>query len=232
MYPVATPLLSLPESLSLLDIPSSEALRGTCQPPNTRQRCVPSGEGLVALGDAIPTLDAYSVLKILPERSLRVRVGVKKALVVVRRALPEPFDLIVLDGYRTLFEQQQLVDFYDAPSKYVASTDADSMRPPHTTGGAVDLTLTWRGAPLAIGTDFDAFHQKAHLDAFESRGDSVVRRLRRVLAHAMQSAGFAAYSPEWWHWSIGDDVWSAAKRIPAVYEIVEQQKTPHSKSDE
>ena len=222
-HPAATPLLSLPESLSLLDIPNSEALRETGQPPNTRQRCVPSGEGLVALGDAIPTLDAYGVMKMLPERTPRVRVGVKKALAVARRKILEPFDLIVLDGYRTLAEQQQLVDSYDAPSEYVASTHPDAMRPPHTTGGAVDLTLTWRGVPLAMGTNFDGFGWEAHLAAFEAGEDSVVRRLRRLLAHAMQSAGFAAYPPEWWHWSIGDDVWADSKGVPAIYEIVEHQ---------
>ena len=225
-HPAASPLLHLPESLSLPDIPTGESLRAVSQPPKTRQRCVPSSEGLVTLGDAIPALDAYSVLKILPEHSLRVRSGAKSALFIARHALPEPFDLIVLDGYRTLSEQQQLVDYYDAPSEYVASTDSDAMRPPHTTGGAVDLTLTWRGMPLAMGTDFDDFGWKAHLAASETGEDSVVRRLRRLLSHAMQSAGFAAHPTEWWHWSIGDDVWAASKGVPAIYEIVEHQAAP------
>ena len=91
-HPAASPLLHLLESLSLPDIPTGESLRAVSQPPKTRQRCVPSSEGLVALGDAIPALDAYSVLKILPEHSLRVRSGEKSALFMARHALPEPAD--------------------------------------------------------------------------------------------------------------------------------------------
>jgi D-alanyl-D-alanine dipeptidase len=47
-------------------------------------------------------------------------------------------------------------------------------------GGTVDLTLSYRGTPLALGTSFDNFDQYAAITAFEE-ADSIVRRLRRLL---------------------------------------------------
>ena len=137
-------------------------------------------------------------------------------------------DIIVLDGYRTLAEQQALIDHYRAPSEFVASTSPDAMRPPHTTGAAVDLTLSWHGDPLAIGTDYDSFEPEAALEAFESGPDNVIRRLRRLLGITMMWAGFARYSPEWWHWSYGDDVWAAQKRCRTLYEVVELELSPQT----
>ena len=68
-----------------------------------------------------------------------------------------------------------------------------------------------------IGTDYDAFEPEAALEAFESGPDGVIRRLRRLLANSMMRSGFARYSPEWWHWSYGDDVWAAAMGTSALY---------------
>ena len=82
----------------------------------------------------------------------------------------------------------------------------------------MDLTLTWNGTPLALGTAFDAFKPEAALHALESV-ESVDRELRRILAGALLSAGLVPYELEWWHWSYGDDVWAAAKGRDALYEI-------------
>ena len=49
--------------------------------------------------------------------------------------------------------------------------------------------------------------------------DSVIRRLRRLLASALLAQGFVSYSYEWWHWSFGDDVWGVANGRPSLYEV-------------
>ena len=94
------------------------------------------------------------------------------------------------------------------------------MRAPHTTGGAVDLTLGWDGKALAMGTDYDAFEEEAALDFYEDGADQRLLTLRRILFNAMTGAGFAPYWTEWWHWSFGDDKWAWSKGVNALYEVV------------
>ena len=138
--------------------------------------------------------------------------------------LPDEFSLVVLDGWRSLADQQRLLEYYGAAaseSGFVAPIRPECARPPHTTGGAVDLTLSWQGIGLGLGTDYDAFGDAARLGAFESGRDGIVRRLRRLLAGVMGAAGMVCYGPEWWHWSFGDDVWASATGEAAVYGIWE-----------
>ena len=214
-------LLKAPD-IELDAVPDCGPLGESITPPSCRQPIDEVSDPLISLADwEVPTLDAYAILGILPPRNLMARGQAAVRLQAVRNALPEGFDIVVLDAYRTLAEQKALVDFYKAPSEFVASVSPESMRPPHTTGGAMNLTLSWDGEPLAIGTDYDAFEAAATLEAFESKSDDVIRRLRRLMANSMMRYGFARYSPEWWHWSYGDDVWAAATGRSALYEIVE-----------
>ena len=191
--------------------------------PDVRQPCVDCCEPLEAL-TSIATMDAYGELGILPSRHPRVRVGLMERLIEADGMLPDGFGLLVLDGWRSLQHQQHLLDYYGSNASdrgFVASIKPEGARPPHTTGGAVDLTLTWQGAALGLGTDYDAFGEAARLGAFEDGRDSVVRRLRRLLAGVMAAVGTVCYGPEWWHWSFGDDVWAAAVGETAVYGIWE-----------
>ncbi len=132
--------------------------------------------------------------------------------------------LVVLDAWRSLTDQQRLLDYYkrSGPTRgFVAEVGLQSIRPPHVTGGAVDLTLSHLGVPLALGTQFDSFTKLANLHFFEVE-DGLIRRLRRSLAAAMSNAGFVPYPPEWWHWSYGDDVWAAANSCAARYDLAEE----------
>jgi zinc D-Ala-D-Ala dipeptidase len=210
-----------PDSLYEL-LPPGEALLSPGGLPAARPECENVQEPLVpVIGLAVR--DAYGELGILPPRELRLREGVLKRLKAAEAALPEDMSLLVLDAWRTLDEQRLLVSHYAelGPTEgFVATVDPQKMRPPHTTGGAVDLTLAWRGSPLMLGTGFDSFTEGAAAAAFE-HADSVTRRLRRVLAKAMSDQGFVVYPLEWWHWSYGDDVWAQANGCAALYEIVE-----------
>lgn len=191
--------------------------------PDRRQPSRAVGEVPVEVTQ-LPTLDAYDALGVLPARPVALRPQVTERLLRAADALPAGFGLVLLDGHRTIGEQQALLDHYarSGPIEgYVASTAADGMRPPHSTGGAVDLTLSWIGQPLALGTDFDAFSDDAHLRAFEG-SDGEVRRLRRLLATVMCDAGFAPYPLEWWHWSYGDDVWAAFNDSDAVFDVIDR----------
>ena len=88
--------------------------------------------------------------------------------------------------------------------------------PPHATGGTVDLTLSFEGSPLALGTDFDEFT----VDAFTAALEGVpgpARDLRRVLYRTMAAQGFVVLAREWWHFEYGTRLWAAVTRRPALY---------------
>lgn len=160
----------------------------------------------------VPWVDAYRDLPLPGRDAIVVRDEVATRLTRAASALPQGFGLLVLDGWRSPDFQRSLLEYYrnlhpDLGEGYVSDPEG-SLVAPHTTGGAVDLTLTWDGVPLALGTDFDAFTDQARVDALEV-APSVERGLRRLLAAALRGAGFVPYPLEWWHWSYGEQWWAA-----------------------
>lgn len=201
--------------------------------PAARQRCAGSSQPLVEVR-GIDVLDAYEHLGILPARRMLVRSDVAKRLLLAERLLPSGFSLVVLDAWRSPDEQRALVRHYGdcaADDGFVAPVTDKGCRPPHTTGGTVDLTLSWLDQPLALGTDYGSFDSEAAVRAFEGpSADARVRSLRRGFAYAMSAAGFVPYDKEWWHWSHGDDVWAQATGRPALYDIVEHPPIERTRS--
>ncbi|MFL6129000.1 MAG: M15 family metallopeptidase [Mycobacteriales bacterium] len=175
-----------------------------------------NGEPLVPVRGRLNVIGVYRRMGLAnaPEHAW-LRSGVLDRLVAVDAALPRPFGLVVLDGWRSRAFQQDLLSFYrrihrSELSGYVADPEDSTVIPPHVTGGAVDLTLTGHGVPLALGSAFDDFSERAHLAALESRPDDLmVARLRQLLAAALTAQRFAPYRLEWWHWSFGDQQWAA-----------------------
>lgn len=144
-----------------------------------------------------------------------LRADVARRLVSVAAGLPEPFGLAVLDGWRPLELQRQIYraayQDTDLPPGFVSEPSTDPLNPPpHLTGGAVDVTLTYRCAPLALGTLFDAFTSQAASAALEIT-PGVVRELRRLLTARMLDAGFTGYQQEWWHFEHGTQRWAAVR---------------------
>ncbi len=204
-------------------MPIGDELPETAALPSIRQPCLTASEPLNLLSE-VAVLDAYGMLGVLPARSTRLRSGVISRLTEAEALFPNGFTLIVLDGWRCLREQQRVLKYYGSQAGelgFVAPVDPKGARPPHTTGGAVDLTLCWHGVALGLGTDYDAFVEASRLETFEDGSDELVRRLRRLLANVLDSCGMVCYSSEWWHWSYGDDVWAAASGRDAIYEIWE-----------
>jgi zinc D-Ala-D-Ala dipeptidase len=144
---------------------------------------------------------------------LRVRAGVNTRLLAAQQALPPGYALVVLDAWRDSRLQRALFQHYDSegtPPGYVAAPGSAIYEPPHTTGGAIDVTLSWRGVPLALGTAFDTFDEAAWARALEERPDTEpARSLRRMLTAALVSEGFCPHPMEWWHFSFGDQIWAA-----------------------
>lgn len=77
----------------------------------------------------------------------------------------------------------------------------------HSRGATVDLTLEHcddvHCTPLDMGTEFDFFDKRAHIDASEIT--PAQRENRRHLRMAMEAHGFRNYAMEWWHYTLNPE---------------------------
>lgn len=175
---------------------------------------------------------------------LLLRRGVAERLREVNARLgPADLELWLFDGWRP---QAVQIYFHDQwfPEKlrqrnpgisdedllaevetyWAAPSDGEDAPAPHATGGAVDLTIRWRGGdPLWMGSLFDDASVIAHTAHFETRRSDQfsfsaeeARANRRLLYWLMTEAGFASNPSEWWHFSYGDQMWAQATGAPAA----------------
>lgn len=110
--------------------------------------------------------------------------------------------------------------------RYWAAPTVDASSPaPHSTGGAVDLSIAWEdGEPLYMGGLFDDPTAISHTDRLERAYDDTgsysaeeARANRRLLYWLMTEAGFASHPDEWWHYSWGDQMWAKMTGAPAAH---------------
>jgi len=113
--------------------------------------------------------------------------------------------------------EEDLAAVRQAVARFWAEPSLDpATPPPHSTGAAVDLTLaTPGGHPLEMGGAIDTigavsepeYFAAAHAaDPGSEAGIWHARRQR--LAAVMAAAGFAQHPNEWWHFSLGDQLWA------------------------
>ncbi|MFC4070192.1 M15 family metallopeptidase [Actinoplanes subglobosus] len=153
-----------------------------------------------------------------------LREGVVSRLLDAQATLPGGLRLLIIEGYRPLDRQQEIFDGYvkelgerhpgwEPGRVYVEATKFVSPVhvAPHSTGGAVDLTLcTEDGTEVDMGTAVDAT-PVASADACFTGAENIpdrARRNRRTLITALTSAGMVNYPTEWWHWSFGERYWA------------------------
>ena len=84
--------------------------------------------------------------------------------------------------------------------------------PPHSTGAAIDITLVdERGRSIEMGSSIDEMSDRSKPEYFNSSTDPIEQqfaRHRQLLRQIMTSAGFIRHPLEWWHFSIGDQLWA------------------------
>jgi zinc D-Ala-D-Ala dipeptidase len=94
--------------------------------------------------------------------------------------------------------------------------------PPHSTGAAVDITLfdtaaqemVWMGSPIDELSErsqpdyFAAIMADAQRPELERAEAMLARAHRQLLKDMMQEAGFERHLGEWWHFSLGDQMWA------------------------
>ncbi len=93
----------------------------------------------------------------------------------------------------------------------IPSFDLDTP-PPHSTGAAIDLTLVdERGMAVDMGSPIDEMSPRSQPAYFSDATDPIAQqyhRNRQILCQIMNYAGFARHPAEWWHFSIGDQLWA------------------------
>jgi D-alanyl-D-alanine dipeptidase len=155
-----------------------------------------------------------------------LRAGVLAQLRRAATTLPPDFGFAVFDAWRPLALQRELFDAInptcdpDRPALVAVPSQDPETPPPHLTGGAVDITLTWRRAPLALGTAFDDVTERAATHAFEGESGPV-RALRRLLYHSLRQQDFVVLAEEWWHFEYGTRFWSGLTGRPRRYGPIE-----------
>ncbi len=186
--------------------------------PTVPTAAVGDDEPLLPLGPDVQWLGVYArhgFPAAVAEGFLRRETA--RRLSSAAAALPHGFGLAVFDAWRDPALQTFLYERAYAepglPPGFVSPPSPDpATPPPHATGGTVDLTLTWQGTALALGTDFDQFTERAFSPALEGEESAEGRRLRdlrRLLRSAMVDQGFVALAREWWHFEYGTRLWAA-----------------------
>lgn len=182
-----------------------------------------------------------------------VRQGVCDRLVTAQTYLDSThpgWRLLIFDAFRPLAVQQFMVDYTVAQVAQQRGLDGDRLTPdqrqellvqvyefwaapdenpatppPHSTGGAIDLTLLdAEGQVVDMGGVIDEISPRSHPDYYATQTDARSRHYqqqRSILVNAMTYAGFRQHPNEWWHFCYGDQLWAwlsqpADATVPAI----------------
>ena len=200
------------------------------------------GEGLVPIPEDIFALECphpYQKLgapygKISP---YQLRAGVLEALQKAQAKLQHQklgWQIKIFDAYRPVAVQRFMVDYTfqllhqqlpDENDSEIAQQVAKfwaqpsthpEMPPPHSTGGAVDITLVnERGETLDFGGKIDEISARSLPNFYQDATTTLEKtyhQRRELLKTIMLSADFRQHPQEWWHFSLGDQMWAWLKR--------------------
>lgn len=153
------------------------------------------------------------------------------------------YQLLVTDAYRPLYIQSALFDeeclrvkrnqpgwsrdqIETEAQRYVSIPSSDPTKPsPHSTGGALDLTIIQGGvrikmAPVDYCDNSFEYSERERSDYYENATDPegvIFRDNRRLLYTVMTEGGFTNYPEEWWHYDFGDQFWAKISGNTAIY---------------
>lgn len=196
------------------------------EPPSQTDR-IPiedNGEPLLDIRAEIPEIDVpettfYTKEPVLPW----LRATVVKQLAKAQALLAPRYRLRISDAYRPLEVQRASYEkvFAETQEKHPAWTPAAVRRyvnrwvapvdrktpPPHSTGGAVDLTmLAWDQTEIPMWAEGSDIQATSTIDS--PNVSEEIRANRAIMREALEQAGLTNYPMEWWHWSYGDSGWA------------------------
>ena len=169
-----------------------------------------------------------------------LRQGVIEALLAAQFMLDKRYPqwkIRIYDAYRPVGVQQYMVNYtFDSLIKsqgiqedrlssqqvqnlwhrvyqlWAAPSLDPKMPPPHSTGGAVDVTITdEKGEALDMGGAIDELSARSHPEYYLNNHDEFGQQYhfhRQLLNRIMTKSGFYRHPQEWWHFSLGDQMWA------------------------
>ena len=172
-------------------------------------------------------------------KDMFLREEAYKALVEASEKLPEYYSFYLFDVYRSLETQVFMFESFKedikkrkpelSASELLTETlkfvphpklSKDYQTMPHNSGGAIDLTLCFKGNLLDFGSEFDEASDRSSASYYEnthSEPDLQFRNRRRYLTRIMQEHGFVAHPDEWWHFNMGNESWSQITKKPPIF---------------
>lgn len=153
--------------------------------------------------------------------------------------------LLIYDAYRPVAVQRYMVDYTlqtlmatrtlaasaltvsqreallaEVYQVWAVPSDDPRTPPPHSTGAAVDLTLMdGAGRPVDMGSAIDELSPRSLPDHYAPAGpvpDARYHEPRSLLNQVMTGVGFVRHPEEWWHFSLGDQLWAWQLGRPAA----------------
>lgn len=169
-----------------------------------------------------------------------LREGVLKQLTEAQAHLQQQHSgwrLQIFDAYRPIAVQQYMVDYTFQEVAHAKGLPLDRLTesqreailelvyefwavpslnlatpPPHSTGGAIDLTLVDEtDRAINMGSPIDELSPRSYPNHFAMREDPHDRSFhqhRQLLRSIMLHAGFQQHPNEWWHFCLGDQMWA------------------------
>ena len=196
------------------------------------------GEELVIIKDYVEgaIISMTKMRKRFQDEQLYVRRTVAEQLAKVAEEV-SPRKLIFFDAFRPIeLQQRWFDDVYNKIKRSKQDLNEEQVRakafvyvfppswnlqtpPPHSTGAAVDLTLSdLKGNELDMGTKYSDFDNPS-IYTNEQCVNKEQRANRIALVGSMARNGFVNYPGEWWHFSFGDREWAFYyKKKATLYE--------------
>ncbi|HEY9650992.1 MAG TPA: M15 family metallopeptidase [Coleofasciculaceae cyanobacterium] len=108
-----------------------------------------------------------------------------------------------------LSDNQREVIFQEVYKFWAAPSLNPMTPPPHSTGAALDITLVdATGQILDMGSAIDELSPRSHPDYYINQPEPPYHTRRELLREVMNSVGFRRHPGEWWHFSLGDQMWA------------------------
>jgi D-alanyl-D-alanine dipeptidase len=118
-------------------------------------------------------------------------------------------DKLTLEQLSKAQRQQILEEVYQI---WAIPSHDPATPPPHSTGAALDITLINElGQAVAMGGEIDELSPRSQPNFYAqatAQEAQIYDHHRCLLNDLMESVGFLRHPGEWWHFSLGDQLWA------------------------
>jgi len=168
------------------------------------------------------------VKRIGTDYPILIRKDVAKILSKVSDKLPRNIFLQVDSGHRSREIQEKLWKIrkkQENSNSKVKGLVFNPFKgtPPHSTGGAVDVTLTdSKGREINLSEPFNKYYIEPRPKS--RKVSKKAQELRMILRKLMLNEGFAPNPREYWHFSYGDIAWAKYYKRKKLYNEIKVPK--------